>query len=199
MKPARLFSIFLVLAAAPSCAGTLYSVSIDTSSLTAGTTGFIDFTFDGGFPATASIYNFSPGAALDSSTLQTLGTITGTLPGEVDMSNDDSDYFEGISFGSPISFLLGLSGTPGGTQGDTFTLTFYNADISGGLLTGNVSDAWLAQWQMDTAGNITPAAYANPSGGPSFASIQLITPEPGSALLLLAGLAGAMVLRRRIV
>ena len=109
------------------------------------------------------------------------------------------DLWIRVGFGSPISFDLSLSGTPGGSIGDVFTLSFFNSGFTGGLLTGNVNDDWLAQFQIDTHGNITPVAFANPSGGPSFATITEVaaTPEPASGLLLAAALAGIFGLGRR--
>jgi hypothetical protein len=194
MKIARLFCLLVLLATAPSFADALYDVSIDTSSLTPGTTGFIDFGFNGGFTATVAIENFSnPGGTLDSTTLSTSGTVSGTLPGTVTMGNDNADYDEGIKFGTPIHFLLDFSGTPSGSTGDAFTLSFFNSDFSGALLTGNLNDLWLAQFQLDTHGGITATAYANPAGGPSFADIQPV-PEPAGGSFLILGLLGACML-----
>ena len=200
MTLAKLCSLLPILAAAP-CFASQYAVTVDASSLLSPpTSGFIDFTFNGGFAATAVISNFlNPGGSLDAGSIFTQGTVSGTLPGSVIMGDDNADYDEGIGFGSPISFDLSLSGTPGGSIGDVFTLSFFNSGFTGGLLTGNVNDDWLAQFQIDTHGNITPVAFANPSGGPSFATITEVaaTPEPASGLLLAAALAGIFGLGRR--
>jgi hypothetical protein len=187
--------ILSLLAAGAAAAGQLYTVSIDTTSLSSGTTGFLDLAFNGGFPATALISSFAiPGGSLDSSSLATQGTITGTLPGLVTMLDDNADYFEGIHFGSGVNFNLFLSGTPAGSTGDVFTLSFFNSAQTGALLTGNLNDLWIAQFQMDTAGNITPAAFANPSGGPSFATITAV-PEPAAAWLFAVAVLGGLALR----
>lgn len=202
MKRATLFLLFAFAAAAPSFAATIYRVSIDTSSLTAGTTGIIDLSFNGGYPGTATIDNFSMigGGLIPAQLFPPQGTVTGTLPGQVVMGDDNAYYDEGLTFGTSISFQLTLAGTPSGTVGDVFTLSFFNSDFTGGLLTGNVNDMWLAQFQMDTTGSVTATAYANPSGGASFATLS-DTPEPGSVALVLAGvfgLCGARFRRRAV-
>jgi hypothetical protein len=179
----KLISLILVISA-PLFAE-VYNVAVDTSSLAPGTAGFIDLAFNGGYPATAAITGYSQtGGSLSPGTIFTQGTVTGSLPGAVTLGDDNADYDEGITFGSSILFQLNLSGTPSGTTGDVFTLSFFNSDFSGSLLTGNINDGWLAQFQMDTNGNITPTAYANPSGGPSDATITTPTPEPGTGMAL---------------
>jgi len=197
MNRALLITVFAALAGGISHADSMDWITIDTSSLPHGTTGFIDFGFNGGFPATATISSFSmTGGSLDSSTVSTFGTVSGQLPGTVTLDDDNADYDEGIGFGSSIRFLLTLSGTPAGTIGDVFTLSFFNNDFSGSLLTGNINDGWLAQFQIDPkTGAVTTTAYADPAGGASFATIQPV-PEP-AGWFLLAGLFGAVILRVR--
>jgi hypothetical protein len=186
MKRVLTLSLFAALAAGTAAANQLYKLTIDTTSLPSGTTGFIDLSFNGGFPAVASIGSFAiTGGSLNAGSLATQGTITGTLPGLVTLLDDNADYFEGINFGSAVSFNLSLNGSPSGSTGDVFTLSFFNSAQTDALLTGNLNDLWLAQFQMDTAGKITPTAYANPSGGPSFATITVI-PEPAAGWMLIA-------------
>jgi hypothetical protein len=197
MRFAKLSCLLLGLAAIP-CFATTLGIVIDSSSLLSPpTSGYIDFLFNGGYPATAVISNFSiAGGSLDSGSVTGYGTVTGTLPGDVVMHDDNANYDQGLTFGSSIAFDLTLEGTPTGSIGDVFTLTFFNSSFSGGLLTGNEDDFWLMQFQMDTEGNITPVAYANPSGGRSFATSYVI-PEPVSGFLCAAALAGIFFLRRR--
>lgn len=181
----RLFLLF-ALAAAPGVADTMYQVSVNTSSLSAGAMGFIDLAFNGGFPATATIDNFT-GATVNGATLFTQGTISGTLPGVVTIGDDNADYNEGVRFGSSIDFLLTLSGTPSGTIGDVFTVSFFGTDDATPLLTADENDGFLLQFALGTNGNVTATAFNSPTGGPSFASVTPV-PEPGSASFLLAGL-----------
>jgi len=190
----RLF-LLLALATAPALADAMYEISIDTSSLPSGALGFIDLSFNGGFPATATVDNFT-GATVDGTTLFTQGTISGTLPGEVSIGDDNADYNEGIAFGSSIEFLLTLSGTPSGLDGDTFAVSFFGTDDATPLLTADENDGFLLRFDLDTLGNIAATAFDSPTGGPSLATAAAV-PEPGGVSFLLAGLLGACWLQRR--
>jgi hypothetical protein len=99
----------------------------------------------------------------------------------VTLGSNNSDYDEGITYGTPISFLLTFSGTPSGTTGDIFNFSLFDTNFDG-LLTQDVTDGEIVQFQLDTHGNITPDALPNPSGGPSFATITAV-PEPAAWLL----------------
>ena len=100
-----LFSSILMIA---PCFGAAFQISVDASSLPPGTTGFIDFTLNGGFTSTAVISNFSnPGGSLNAATIF-LQDASGALPGSVTLGSNNSDYDEGITYGTPISFLLTL-------------------------------------------------------------------------------------------
>jgi hypothetical protein len=190
----RLTQISSILLLAGPCFASTFQVSVNAGSLPHGTTGFIDFAFNGGYPATAVISNFSnAGGSLNSGTIFTQGTVTGALPGSVTMGDDNTDYDEGITYGSPIGFLLTLSGTPSGSTGDVFTLSLFDSAFDG-LLTANVNDGWILQFQMDTLGNTTPLAYANPSGGPSFVTVSAV-PEPATWFFTGASLAVILFVR----
>jgi hypothetical protein len=176
MKIAKLSYLLLL---AGSCFGTSYQVTINASSLPPATSGFIDFAFNGGYAATAVVSNFSnAGGSLSNVGLYTQGTVSGTLPGAVTLADNNADYDESIVYGTPISFFLNLSGTPSGNTGDVFTVSLFDTNYDG-LLTGNVNDGWLVQFQMSPQGVITPTAYANPTGGASLATV-VATPEPGT-------------------
>jgi hypothetical protein len=49
---------------------------------------------------------------------------------------------------------------------------------------------------MDTTGNVTATAFANPLGGPSFANVTAL-PEPRMVVLIGIGLIAAVILQRR--
>lgn len=197
MKSLRLAMMILSAAAVPAWGSTVYAVSIDASSLAANTSGFIDLAFNGGFPATAAVSGFSnAGGSLNAGSITTQGTVTGTLPGTVTLDNGNTDYDEGLVLGPIINFLLTLNGTPSGNTGDVFTLSFFNSTFDGALLTGNLNDFWLVQIQLDTRGGITPTAYANPSGGASFATVTAL-PEPGTFALVGLALVGLWRRARR--
>jgi len=195
LKIASRLLLLVALATAPGLADSMYEISIDTSSLPAGALGFIDLSFNGGFPATATIDNFT-GATVNGAMLFTQGTISGTLPGEVSIGDDNADYNEGIAFGSSIDFLLTLSGTPSGVDGDTFAVSFFGTDDATPLLTADENDGFLVKFDLDTLGNVTVTAFDSPTGGPSLASAAAV-PEPAGVSLLLAGLFCAGWLQRR--
>jgi hypothetical protein len=191
MRLAIFSSILLVT----PCFGAAFQISVDASSLPPATSGFIDFTLNGGFSSTAVISNYSdPGGSLNAGTIF-LQDASGALPGTVTLGNNNSDYNEAIIFGSPISFLLTLSGTPSGTVGDVFNLSFFASNDIDPLLTQDVTDGEIVQFQLDTQGNITPDALPNPTGGPSFATITAV-PEPASWSFAAASVAGFFFLRR---
>ena len=180
MKIAKLSTLLLL---AGSCFGTTYQVTINASSLPPATSGFIDFAFNGGYAATAVVSNFSnTGGSLSNVGLYTQGTVSGTLPGTVTLGANNADYDESIVYGTPISFFLNLSGTPSGNTGDVFTVSLFDTNYDG-LLTGNVNDGWLVQFQMSPQGVITPTAYANPTGGASLATV-VATPEPSTLWMI---------------
>ena len=187
------FSTFLLLAA--PCFASSFQITVDASSLPPATSGFIDFALNGGFAATATISNFSDlGGSLNASSIS-LQDATGALPGTVSVGSNNGDYDEGITYGSPVSFLLTFTGTPSGNTGDIFDLSLFDTNFDG-LLTQDVTDGEIVQFLLDTQGNITPEALLNPSGGPSFATITA-TPEPATWIFAATGLAGLFFIRRR--
>jgi hypothetical protein len=190
MRLAILSSVLLV---AP-CFGATFQISVDATSLPPGTTGFIDFTLSGGFTSTAVISNFSdPGGSLNAATIF-LQDASVAPNGDVTLGSNNSDYDEGITYGSPITFLLTFTGTPGGTTGDVFNLSLFDTGFDP-LLTQDVTDGEIVQFQLDTQGNITPDALPNPAGGPSFATITAV-PEPATWSFAAASLIGLFLLRR---
>jgi hypothetical protein len=191
----RLAILSSILLAVPCFGSTVFKISVDASSLPPATSGFIDFTLNGGFPATATISNFSnPGGSLNAASIF-LQDASGALPGAVTLGSNNSDYDEGITYGTPISFLLTLSETPGGTTGDIFNLSLFDTNFDG-LLTQDVNDGEIVQFQLNTQGGVTPVALLNPSGGPSFATITTV-PEPATWLFGAMSLLALIFLRRR--
>ena len=190
----RLAKLSPILLLAIPCFADAFRITIDTSSLPANTPGFIDFTLNGGFPATAVITNFvNPGGSLNAASIF-LQDASGGLPGTVILGSNNSDYDEGITYGTAISFVLAFSETPGGTTGDVFNLSLFDTSFDG-LLTQDTTDGEIVQIQLDTQGGVTPDALLSPSGGPSFATITAV-PEPASWMLV-AGLGVFFFLRRR--
>jgi hypothetical protein len=191
--------IALLFLAASLQAASVFSVSINTSSLAAATPGYLDFLFNGGGtlfdPAAAAISPFATNGTLNAVSVSRTNS-TGTLPATVSLSNSNAEYFEGITFGTTISFNLQFSGTaitsPSGTgSGSTFTLTLLNSTQDGAYLTSNVNDGFLLEFNIDPHGNITPVAFPTDTGAPSVVSIAAATgvvPEPATWLLAAVGL-----------
>src|SRR5690242_17131863 len=105
-----------VSAPSPARAGFVYQVSADTSSLN-GQSGFIDLQFNPGGSAesaTASVTGFQTtgtAAVLAASVVDT-GDASGALPGTLTFDNGTgfNDIFQGITFGTGLSFQVTFSG-----------------------------------------------------------------------------------------
>lgn len=131
---AAAFAGLLALGATAAEASVVYRFDVDTSSLPAGTQGFIDLQFSasqasgpGGYNplATATVSGFQnnggffteadPYAQTDLfGQPNVLGHVSGTLPGAVvfDVTGDGAinDYLHGLQFGSSLSFYLTIAG-----------------------------------------------------------------------------------------
>ena len=188
--------ITLLFLAASLQAASVFSVAINTSSLPAATPGYLDFLFNGGGPASASITRFATNGILNPASISTTAA-TGTLPGAVSLSNSNAEYLEGIAFGTSISFNLQFSGTG---SGSVFTLSLLNATQDGAFLTNNVNDGFLLEFGIDTNGIITPITFPTTSGAPSVVSVvsAAAVPEPASCLAAVLGLLGIAVAKKRI-
>jgi hypothetical protein len=176
-------------------------VTIDTSSLPASTTGYIDWSFNGGGSPTdnaaATLTKFagpSVGATANSQ------STTGSLPGPLSISNSNGDYEVAVTFAQTISFYLAFSGAavdnPSGSgSGSTFSMTLLNATQDGAYLTSDVNDGYILQFNINNTGQVTPVTYTNTNGGPSVVSIQAV-PEPAAFYLSGAGFLAALMIRR---
>jgi hypothetical protein len=158
----RLILIATVLAAmcaGPCAADVLYQVSVDTSAAN-GLSGYLDFQFNPGDATTQAAFiqisKFTPGSSL-SGAPQTTGSVTGALPGLVQIDNTSAfnDYFQAFAFGNALSFFLDFGGpavnTPNGTStsGSSFGLTLctdanclsplLTTDLNGFVATVNIN------------------------------------------------------------
>ena len=198
-----------------TCQGTaraddVYNIFINTSS-EATQYGYIDFQFDGTFTtqiATAELENFTTDGTLNASDVNNSvsGDVTGTLPGTVTFDNGTSfnDYFEGITFGNQISFLLDLGGaainSPNGNGGGAFLIDFQNS--TGSFLftndpSGSTASNWtVAYFDVNPDGSVTVTTPPGAGNTASVVSFQVV-PEPAPAALLGLGLAALAFARSR--
>ena len=187
-------ALLLACAVVPAHADTVsYFVTVDTSSQ-AGNPGYIDLELNAGSlgsqDITAVVNGFNgamlvPGAPGSGS----IGTV-GSLPGPVSFDNQiGNDYFEGVTFGNQLSFLVTLSGdgvsTSGASTSDSgtiFQVAFEDGSQSNFLFSNDPNGVAA---EIDVAADGTLSTASQP--GVSVAA----TPEP--ATLSLVGLAGVLV------
>jgi hypothetical protein len=202
------FTLLSALWPASASADFTYQITADTSSLN-GTAGNLDFQFNPGDSsaeaATAVITNFQAvGGTLALSNVLT-GDASGLLPGTLTLDNGTAynDAFQGLTFGTSISFDLTLSGpalnSPGGNVGSSFAFSLYasdgvtpllTTDTNGSVVTVNVNPDGTASVLTfaQSAGNNMPVASAAPVSS---------VPAPPSIVLLLSAVPAALVLWRR--
>jgi hypothetical protein len=163
---AAAFAGLIVLGASAAQAAVVYRFNVDTSSLPAGTQGFIDLQFSasqatgqGAYNplATATVYGFQnvggffteadPYAQSDLfGQPNVLGHVSGTLPGLVafDVTGDGAinDYLHSLQFGSSFSFYLAIAGQAvdapicPGTGGTDCSLPGFSLDLLNSSGTG---------------------------------------------------------------
>ena len=188
----------------PLHAGNVNVVSVDASSI-AGTSGFLDFTFDPGPLVTqsafATISAFSSDGTLGGPMIT--GDVSGTLPPAIMLNNDTpfNDYFTAFTFGDTLSFSLALGGpavdSPDGTStsGSTFAFSMFSSDGSTPLLTIDSLDGFAFTVDVNLDGTVKLTNFSNPtsiSGGVSS------VPEPASGWLF-GGVVGLWLIGARRV
>jgi hypothetical protein len=195
-----LFALMLAITAASATAGPTYHVSVNTTSLAAQGTGYLDFLLAGNVPAAETIVTLSNFSGAFGADAGRSGGVTGALPGMVTLINSDSINYltQAVTFGGLFGFDVTFGGdyqTVGGSDGATFGVSIFNADMSAYLGLDVVSFA------LVPAFGGAPAAV-NVAVDAALASAVLAdpaqVPEPSEWLLMLTGLAlmGAMLRRR---
>ncbi len=191
-------------------ASILYQVTVNTSTLS-GTNGNIDFQFNpGGATSQAALVAISSftGAVING-TAFTTGGVSGNLPSTVTINNSTAfnDYFQALTFGPSLSFLLQFNGpavnSPNGTatSGSAFGLSLYNAAGDTPLLTTN-PDGFIGTANVNLNGTVTTTTYpSNGTGGAPVATFTVVSsvPEPGTFVLLGASFLSIGFFRRRLV
>jgi hypothetical protein len=184
--------------------GVTYDFTVNTSSVT-GQAGSLDFQFNPGGLLTQSaslqILDFSSNGTLGSSVLT--GDTSGALPGTVLFNNGGgfNDYFTGFTYGSTITFAVNLFGpavvSPDGvsTFGSTFAFSLFS-DPAGTVpvLTSDTVNGFAALVNVNLDGSTT---VTNNSSQLTISTPAAAVPEPGSLLLLAAGLAARALFLRR--
>lgn len=184
-----ILAVCLLSGAAPTLAGPLYSVSIDTATLGSGP-AYLGLYFMGladAAPATATVEHLT--GALTGVASAT-GAVTGAAPGPLVFGNANGggDWFQAVTLGGVLSFDVSFA-LEAGDVGTTFGWALF--DDAGYL--GADGDL----------GTISLQPGAGPGGvyllaNQSVLSHVSVVPEPSTvALMLLAGLGMAWTARRR--
>ena len=189
-------ALFLACTAIPAHADTVsYLVSVNTASQN-GQGGYIDLELNASsFPSDdvmATVSGFS-GATLNPAdpNNDAIGT-TGSLAGVVTFDNQiGNDYFEGLTFGNDVSFLVTLSGPgvgtsgPGNDSGTAFQLSFLDPTMSS-LLFSDEPNGMAAL--IEVAGDQAPEVLT-----PDTTTAATPAPTPEPATLSLVGLGGVLI------
>jgi hypothetical protein len=187
-----LAALGLTFAASASAEPITYNVTVNTTSI-AGTAGSLDFNFNPGPLATQAaslqILGFSSNGTLVGSPSLT-GDASGTLPGTLTFDNGTgfNDYFEGLTFGSTLSFEVSLFGpalsSPDGvsTSGSTFAFSMFS-DSAGTIpvLTTDTTQGFASTIDVNLDGSTTVTNFSTQTATST-------VPEPGGLVLLLGAI-----------
>lgn len=193
----RLCLALLLLASAMSAPAAIvreYYVNVNTASI-AGVSGSLFFDFNPGFgtvdPGAASVLGFQTDGTL-TPPIDATTAVTGTLPGTVSIQNTEqlNFYQQGFTFGTSFQFTLriAINNTANATAGSNFDLALIDNNLLP-LLTDN-EQGFLLTIATDQRGRTTVQPFSE-------AVLVTPIPEPGTWLLLSAGLSGLALLRRR--
>lgn len=178
--------------------GVAYNISIDTSTLTALGSGYVDIQLNGGgsdaLLVNSSIYNIETDGTLGPTT--NTGSVTGSLAGSPlpALSNTSffNDMFEQIDWGNFLNFTACLCG-PGvdgvSDTGTTFSVSLYAPDGITPLLTTSIDGSLLHIDINPPDGDVTTTVFPDANGS-TWATLAEVDPCPEPSTLILMGLAG---------
>ena len=206
IKSLCLFAVLAATATVASADMLTYSIMVNTPNF--GAPGWIDFSFNQAnsltsLSATATITNFhQTGYTLDTTTQFTTG-VTGSLsapPVVIPNDQDAANFFtQGIlSWGSSFGFDVTISGPAVGAaapDGSAFRVTLFDAGFV--PFVSPLPDGEVANITINPAGDISTSGSTFDGGSARVAAAVAPVPEPASAWLLMAPLAGVMLLVRR--
>jgi hypothetical protein len=172
-----------------------FNVTVNTSPIT-GMSGFVVFDFLGGSPVfnnTATVSGFASDAVLGSSTNS--GAVTGTLvPGPLTLTDTAflSEWNQGVSYGTTISFQLTLS-TNFIVGGIPDEYSFFLEDSTGTPFMTSDPTGADSLFAIDITGSpLSPSVFTSASASATVTPVQTTVPEPSTFRLtfpaLLVGL-----------
>jgi hypothetical protein len=190
-----------------------YEVTVDTSSIS-GQYGYLDFQFNPGSStaaaATATITNFStngilnPNDPANNDPNNTFGHWSGSLTSNsnpLTLYNDaDTEFFEGFSYGSRISFEVTLSGNAIGSQangtGTAFAFSLYDNTTYNPLLTTDPNGSVITLSVNGNGSTSVETFGQSPTDNTPAASASVVPAPPSIVLLLTAVPVGLFFWRR---
>lgn len=199
-RPYCLFFLAVALAVVPgtSHAAQIVNALFDTSSLAGKGAFYINFQLTNGDPfnsntVSSTSFNFGSGMAGSSSTVQTIGSVTGSLnTGTVTLSDGAflNDFVQAFTPSSALGFQVTL--TPPAFSGGTPDLFSFAILDSGFVEVPTIDPFGTNRLLVITIDSPMPLAQRF--------QLASTVPEPATPLLLAIGLAGvgaAMLVRRR--
>jgi hypothetical protein len=184
-----------LLAVQAANASAIYQIYVNTTEIQ-GTTGYIDFQFNPGFPpisdpAYALVDNFDSDGTL-TTPASDIGDVSGAFPGSVQINNTDqtNDHAEGFIFGSFFDVFVDLeipSISGNASSGSSFFLSVLDSGFNPLITSGS-----LVEIDLDTLGNPTVT-----NNSPNSEATVTVAPEPASLMLLAIGLTGIIVRRAK--
>lgn len=192
-------AVLLACAVMPVHADTVtYSVVVNTSSQT-GNAGYVDLELNAGSlgaqDITATVIAFDGATLNPGDPNNDAINTTGSLPGPLSFDNQiANDYFEALTFGNQLSFLVTLSGD--GVSASGASTSASGTDLQLSFLDSSQSNFLFSNDPSGTAALIGVAADGTSSVTTQPGTTVAATPEPATVSLLGLSLAFMEMARR---